>query len=520
MWTIGYWLIARLVIAYLTRGEDEPSTYVRGSFETDDFLPGLSDLDLAIVVSPDPTGAGIARERMSERWQRLRRSSLLDLVLNYPRLHEQRDLVDLQGATALTFGLDDGRSAYFGNGASSDRVRMLERPGLFDSMADWRLLSGPDRRPPEPEKIPQARRITAWLELVQWWQWAFILSFEPARPSGALLCTKLVAEPARIWLWLAHGERASGRDDVLERALRRLPSEEQALRRARALWASLPDLPEAPVDEVLPVLARFSARIAALIADQVSGEGETLVRLEGASPASVLRAHARWQPIESQPGWDRAPQLPLCDWRNLAIPNRPDRTFVPLPGDPADSAVLTAALQVEQSGPQPALQSDEIIVFPAATWARTRLRAVQSRVTDPVSFALAAGAGSARFPNVGGWSAEDSARRAVAEHRARLQANAGTGSGPDGAGDALGVLLTAARAALFLESIEEDAPLLCLTVSETARRLAARSDCAGTAEDALEHYRAFVGRGISPPAGVLSAMDRVVRGLPDYARPD
>jgi hypothetical protein len=523
LWALGYLAIARLAIAFLARGENEPSIYLRGSVGTRDFLPGLSDVDLAIVIAQDPAGAGVAWKRLNRRWQRLRRALpwIFDLIVDYPRIHEERDLADLNTASALTYGLDrpgEPKAGYFGNGASPDRVRMLERPGLYEATSDWRLLSGPDRRPREPARDPQNRRIAAWLELLFWWQWAFLVCIDPRRPDGAHLCMKLIAEPAGIWLWLAHGERASGRDDTLHHALRRLPEEEEALRRGLALRRSLPDLPEPPLDQVMPVLVRLSARIAALIGTQVEDEGATGVRLAGADPAELIPAHAPWRPIDSLPGGHAPRQLPLCDWRSLAVPDRPDRTFAPLPGDPGDPAVLAAAGLSRQPGPQPTLESNGIMAFPAATRSRTRLRAVQCPMTDPVSFALADEKRIARFPNVRGWSAEDTARRAAAEHRARLDALPRSWTTPDGGGDALTLLLTSARAALFLETIEGGEPELPLTVTETARRLAARSSADRTVvEEALLCYRDFVDRQTEPPAAMISSMHRLVRGLPAYA---
>ena len=127
---------------------------------------------------------------------------------------------------------------------------MLERPGMFGT-ADWRLLRGPDgaRR---SKTTRSSGAIGAWLELVQWWQWAFAACVEPPDLHRAHLCLKLVAEPARIWLWLAHGERPESRGDVLERALALMPDEEDALRAALDLRAALPRSPVPPLRETLP----------------------------------------------------------------------------------------------------------------------------------------------------------------------------------------------------------------------------------------------------------------------------
>jgi hypothetical protein len=162
-------------------------------------------------------------------------------------------------------------------------------------------------------------------------------------------------------------------------------------------------------------------------------------------------------------------------------------------------------------------------VLPTAPWWRTRLRAIKSRPTDPVSFALAEGDRVARFPRVRGWSAEDTARRAVAEHRAWLRGEPGPWAASvssNGRGGALAMLLTAARAGLLLESLDEGEPELPLTVTETARRVAGRSaEADSAAEEALYRYRRFALRREQPPAAAVSAMRRLVLELPAYREP-
>lgn len=510
MWTLAYWAIARLGTAYLARGERGAASYARGSFPGDDFLPGLSDVDLALVVPHDPARPGAGHALARERWQRLRRAvPLTGIVLDYPRIYDDAELRDLAGASALTYGLDGAarpRPGYFGDGRNPDGIRMLERPGLYGATADWRLLSGPDRRPPETARDAQLRRIAAWLELVYWWRWVFPFCIDRTSPHTAHLCVKLVAEPARIWLWLAHGERASGRSDVLRRALRSMPEEEDALRRALDLRDSLPDYPDPPLAEALPVLVRLSARIAALIAAEVEDQGATEVRLAGADPAELLLPHAV----------RHAGPLPLCDWRSLVLPRLPDEAFESLPGDPGDPVVLGAAAASQRGGgPYPALHGEGLLVLPTSARSGSRLRAVQCPATDPVSFALFRGEQVARFPNVRGWSAGDTARRAVAEHRAWLTEPS------DGGGDALGMLLTAARAALFMESLDAGDPTLPLTATETARRLAARSPAgAGVGEEALDGYRGYAAHGTAPLPATVAALRKLVLELPAYAEPE
>jgi hypothetical protein len=158
------------------------------------------------------------------------------------------------------------------------------------------------------------------------------------------------------------------------------------------------------------------------------------------------------------------------------------------------------------------------MILPVAARSRSRLRAVQCAASDPVSFALAGGEPVARFPNVRGWSAEDTASRAVAEHWARLDADRRASPMPDGGGDALAHLLTAARAALFLETVMDGEPQLAVTVTETARQLAARSPSGrGVVEDGLGRYRDFAVYRTPPPPATVSAMRKLVLELPAYS---
>ena len=419
VWLAVYAGVARAGAAYLTRGERGASTYARAGFGTDDFLPGLSDVDLAIVLASDAARPGAASARARRRWARLdRRLPVARLLLDWPRIYEEEELRDLAGDTVFTYGLADraepgaDRAAYGGGRGDMDTMRMLERPGLYGPAADWRLLRGPERRPAAAGRDPQETRIAAWLELVYWWRLVFDACVDPGGPHTSTLCVKLVAEPARIWLWLAHRERVESRADALARAIGRLPEEEEALRRALAWQRALPRSADAPLAEALPALMRLSSRIARLIADEVEAEGSTGVRLLGTDPPRLIGAEGAHPPAG----------LPLCDWRALAFPPPPDESFVPLPGDPGDPAVLAEATAAQRGRSYGAFRAGGIMVLaaPGHPLERTRQRAIKCPASDPASFALAEGSRIARFPNVRGWSAADTARRAVAEHRARL----------------------------------------------------------------------------------------------------
>jgi hypothetical protein len=214
------------------------------------------------------------------------------------------------------------------------------------------------------------------------------------------------------------------------------------------------------LEDVLPLMVRLSDRIARLIAADVEAEGVTEVRLVGAHAA------------EGAAGF-----LPLVDWRALACSASREELFAPMPGDPGDPASLRAATVADEAEAYRALRAGELMILPTRTFRECWLRALKCRVSDPVSFALVEGKRVASFPRAAGFSAEHLARRAVTEHRGRLWASAG---------QSRATLLRAARAAFFLQSLEDGDPELMLTASETALRLGWREDDASpTAMEAL-----------------------------------
>ncbi|MGH2992434.1 MAG: hypothetical protein ACRDL1_02730, partial [Solirubrobacterales bacterium] len=211
----------------------------------------------------------------------------------------------------------------------------------------------------------------------------------------------------------------------------------------------------------------------------------------------------------------RAPRLlPLVDWRALARPALPDEAFSPIGGSAADPALIAGAAIAGRSGPYPVLRDDRLLTLPTSMRRRAVLRSVQCPVTDPVSFALLDGSPFARFPNVRGWSVEDTAKRAVAEHRAWLAARADEGD--DGI-ETLGILFSAARAALLLESVHGGAPELALTADAVARRLGDRQPDAGSVPtESYDEYRTCRARGGHPRAATVSALRGCVLGLAPY----
>ncbi len=215
--------------------------------------------------------------------------------------------------------------------------------------------------------------------------------------------------------------------------------------------------------------------------------------------------------------------VPLADWRACVVPESPDEVLALRAGSPDDPEEVAQAAVEARAWLHPALRRGALIVLPTSlAWSWGRLRAVQCPQTDPVSFALLDGSNVARFPELSGWSALDRARRAVAEHRSWLGAPADPDARPPGWIDAapdssepslraLGMLFTAARAALFLQSLEAGDPSLSATVGATARLL--------ESELALEAHETFVRarRDSDEVDGtIVRAFRRLVIGLPAY----
>ena len=185
------------------------------------------------------------------------------------------------------------------------------------------------------------------------------------------------------------------------------------------------------------------------------------------------------------------------------MPELPDELFVPVPGRPDDPDALAAAGR-ERLG----VVRDRDVLVQAGPAAGT-LRGAQTPVTDPVSAALLDASREAVFPSLPGWSARDCALRAVAEHRSWLAAQPAALHAND---RALGLLFTAARAALFLQSLDGDRPTLALTAAATAEAL-------GDSDRALAELEACRGGTRAPDRDVLDSFRACVEALPPYAEP-
>jgi hypothetical protein len=286
---------------------------------------------------------------------------------------------------------------------------------------------------------------------------------------------------------------------------------------ARELERSLATTARAPLRSALSHLLALSARVAGEIASGVEPAGHTEVRLRETAGGPLAFPHGGWRPAYPLSLWAAAPRLlPLVDWRALASGQQADETFGIVPGHAADPAVIAALATAMDRGPYPTLSTHGLLIRPAPMGGRQTLRAVHCPATDPVSFALAAGAPLAMFPNVRGWSIEDTARRAVAEHSAWLAQSRGRPVDRDF--PALAVLVTAARAGLLWQSLEAGEPELPLTADATLESLAESVPSARAVADAARAvYPEFAVSWAPPAPHLLDALREAVERLPAYA---
>ncbi len=202
----------------------------RGSLAGSDMRYGYSDLDLELVL-PDSGGAN--RERVRRRWARLTRvlpplAHMVDLAV-----YEREELAAARSASTLR-----------------SRVPLHLAPRMADE-AELRIRPGLSAGAEGP-----------WLELQFIWRWVLGTCAGAPTADRAYRCVKLVSDPARIWLWIEHGEDPPTRHAVLERARALMPEEAQSIERALALLADLPRSPNPDLADTLPFCVRTSARIA------------------------------------------------------------------------------------------------------------------------------------------------------------------------------------------------------------------------------------------------------------------
>jgi hypothetical protein len=512
VWQALYGLLARGYAAWLRGASRRSTVFVRGSLGAGQLRAGFSDIDLTVIVPGDAAESDRASQRVLARHELLRRRlpQLGKTILDRPLVLEAGDLTESSFEPTMTAGLRGcGHSAvYFGEASQESLIALHNNPGLTGPAAGWRRISGPPRALPGRRFDRDRLRIAAWLALQARWRWLLQTCPDPAPARRIRLCLKLASDPLRIWLALGWGEAPGSLRDVLELSLRRLPAYEPAVLRALKLERDAADLGEPPMAEFLADFVSLTAGIARLLEAEVAPAGYADVAID-------WRASDRLMPTPVPRG------LPLADWRALTragvrsqgrlFADEPDETLSPVSLDPARLDHLIEAVLAGRRGPYPALRSGPLCVLASRRWPRTHLRAVQCALTDPVSFALLSGSPIARYPNVPGWSAADTAARAVAEHRAWLD-QAGAAEEPE----ALGMLITAMRAAFFQESIQDDRPSLAATVAATLRALESRDSGPCLADDVEEAYLRWRSEGTAPDRRLLADLRVTVAGLDCY----
>ena len=522
VWASAHWAVMHAVAAYVRHGVRGVSVYVKGTFASGDPLFGVSDIDLVTVARHDPAHPGLNREHAKERWTQLcLRIPALPLLIPHFWVYEDDDFVESLSAPSLTYGLNGSEPArpFMRSRPIVDEMGLQDRPGLYPPRMDWRRLTGPEQRPHGSPPADQERRIAAWIELQHWWRYVFNAAANPDDRHVPYLCVKFLAEPVRILAWLRHGDRITTRVEALRRGLQEVPEEEEAFRLGIEVERALPRSPAPPLTEVIPAFTRLSNVIAAHISAATETAGYTEVRLLWGDETELALHPKSLSLLKSLAESNGAPvPLPLADWRARVAPGVPDESFVVLDGDATRPSVLAAAARASDDGNTfPVFRTTGLLILPTLHWLRATARAVQCESTDPVSMALIEGGRVARFPNLAGWSAQDSARRATAEHQARLAALPGQYPPETTPLRTLGMLFTAARAALFLDSLETGSPELPLTVAAVTRRLEESSSNQGSvAREAFESFRAARQGGPPIQNGLIPAFEKVVRDLPGF----
>lgn len=515
--TGAYETVARTIALYLRLGNRRASVYATSSLATGEIVPAVSDLDLGVVV-PAASATGAARQALERRRDRLFRLVPALGRLAWVAVYEQQELAQAETVCLMQPAAGPRPVTLFFGSPLADDLEVSSRPGFPGRVHTWRLLTGTERRSPRRQRSRAEDRVAAWLELQAWWRWAVQGCLEPDTPGRASLCVKLVAEPCRILLWLEHGEELPTRRAVLERARELVPSEEDAITEAIALRELLPRSPRPPLDRFVPVFLRLTQRIATLLLQELRPLGSSEVEVRWGGADELALSEESLDQLGAFTGEGGARMQPLADWRSLVAPTLPDECVAPARADAGDPAVLAAAARAGSPVAYAGLRAGEVLVLPPRdVYWLGRHRCVHFPASDPVSFALLDGETAAYFPQHPGWSIGDVAARAVAEHRAYLEAQLHE---PGWDVQKLGCVLNAARAAVLAESVADGQPVLPLTMAATARELGERHpSLRGLAEEAAGAYRLHRRRGGGPHVQpLITRLASAVASLPVLAR--
>ena len=207
-----YWLIIRWLARRLYKEPSVLAVYLKGGIAKGEIVPGLSDIDLAVVVQFVDLPA-------QYNWQKLKVRTENDW---YYRLTE--------------------RSALFEKGISTFHVSYLEESVLMryrlqyrlaEAKATWKLLHGPDYLSALPDFSGAALRGGIYTETIWWWRhfarhlvnnndnWT-----DPLTRNG--LCYRITCGVLKAALAMQTGELQFYREGALQKAKILLDKGEQA----------------------------------------------------------------------------------------------------------------------------------------------------------------------------------------------------------------------------------------------------------------------------------------------------
>ena len=336
---------------WLAGGVRETTVYARGSLAARQPVPGLSDLDLVVVV-PDER----ARSEMDARHADLERARPVARpggVRAAARLRGGRDPARRRpdDADLRPRALRAGRAA-----------RHLPPPRAARPRRRVRRLA-PPARPRAPRARARPRRAHAPPPRVARDRvpLALDLACRGRRPAAGARAGR---DGARPW------SRASARGGARAAATgaRRARPRRDALALARAILRAPCRIEPDGIARLLPGAVAIADQLAAAMAAQIAEAGTTEVRLVGApaTAAAPARRLARGRP----PAAARRHVRPLRGRRGRRA--RPGR----------------GAARERADGPYAALRHGRLLLLAPDGFVRSGLRALQCELADPVSFAL------------------------------------------------------------------------------------------------------------------------------------
>ncbi len=509
LWKFLYNLVLSGTCFFIRLSSPHPSIFLRGSFASGEPYYGLSDIDLVVVVDKD-----FHRAKLQKRVDRVCKA--------FP---VAQDIVELslltrkQAKMAVSAPLQSWppEIAYWRH---HDAIRPDGGIRYYGPFREWKRISGPDLDV-QDEDGRAIWWIWAWQELQFFWKHWFRNCASLDKTHVPRFCVKQVKTLCRLWVWIEGGDFLSDHAGLIRDISRLLPQEEVLLRRMILLEDSLLFNVDPVIEDVNVFLFRLTRRITQRISDTARATGTTLVKLTGDLPRDlVLTPEAQDFVRFMSETASGVGALPLLDWRALALPGETGARVVVCPAKLPDTAKLGTLARLAQPKLYPGIQGDGFLILPTAIrqWgdliSEASLRSVACQPSDPITFALLRGATWAGFSNLPGWSAESTAKRAVIEHRSWLlhnEANEGLDS------HRLNTLWSAVRAALFLETLAEDAPEVPVTVQSLAEAFVERyPKFRDVARAAADSYADSQKRGEEPDGKSVSDFRRAVILMPAY----